>query len=292
MMPIARASSPAVSAQPIPREPTPAYEQRSTPAPARTPGYSSESRFEDARATPVALDLQSLPGAAWVNRSIESYNRVQDMRGTGVQPRSAFPFFGPSRQAELRTVPPERQADVNAGVRGMLTEQLSRLRPEDQARLRPLVDAVGTSGFYERVAELDTGNAGAWRQMAGVQQSFAAGEANESPTTRAYSESMRLTLHATAVLQFAGATGRVLPRNEHTQFIRNHATAFHENGGSFTNLPIGVSGAFKVLRNTPLSMAQHLPSLLGAAVDPMGDRDTRTAAEMVRRSRAQVIDGR
>ncbi|NBD13204.1 hypothetical protein [Corallococcus silvisoli] len=292
MLPIARNPSPAISARPVPREPAPAYVQQSTPAPTRTPGYSSESRFEDARARPVALDLQSLPGAAWVNRTLDSYNRVQEMRSTGVQPRSAFPFYGPTRQAELRTVPPERQADVNARVRGMLDEQLSRLRPEDQQRLRPLVDAVGTPGFYERVAELDTGNAGAWRQMAGVQQSFAAGEANESPTTRAYSESMRLTLHATAVLQFAGATGRVLPRDEYPQFIRNHATAFHENGGSFTNLPIGVSGAMEVLRNTPLAMAPHLPSLLGAAIDPLGDRDTRTAAEMVRQARAQVIDGR
>lgn len=292
MTTIARAPSPALSARPIPREPTPAYVQQSTPAPTRTPGYSSESRFEDARATPVALDLQSLPGAAWVNRTIDGYNRVQDMRGTGVQPRSAFPFFGPTRQAELRTVPPERQADVNANVRGMLNEQLSRLRPEDQARLRPLVEAVGTPRFYERVAELDTGNAAAWRQMAGVQRGFAEGEATESPTTRAYSESMRLTLHATAVLQFAGATGRILPRDEYTQFIRNHATAFHENGGSLTNLPIGVRGAIEVLRNTPLAMAQHLPSLAGATFSAVSDRDTRTAAEMVRRARAQVIDGR
>ncbi|MDX2015396.1 MAG: hypothetical protein SFW67_34715 [Myxococcaceae bacterium] len=204
---------------------------------------------------------------------LEATRRLMD---TGVQlPR------GPadSRGAEFRTVPTHHQESVARVVRRELEAKLEAYSPHVARELAPLVRDVGSPSFYRTMGRFDRDHRGAWLEMAQVQRSFADAEPGYDGRTRAYSESMRLTLHATAVLHRATSTG-----NQYETFIRNHVTAFRENGGSFGNLRIGLSGSAEVLRNTPLRMMQQAPTLAGAAFDE--DPFTQVAAELVRQARA------
>jgi peptidoglycan hydrolase-like protein with peptidoglycan-binding domain len=191
-----------------------------------------------------------------------------------------------TRQAELRTVPAGDQERVQGRVRRTLERKLSELSPYQRERLQPLVDSVGKPDFYNKLAMIDPSHASGWRQMAGVQAAFAGAESGYDPQTRAYSESMRLTLHTTAVLQLA--SDPQMGRDHYDDFIAAHVTAFRENGGWFTNLKIGMEGSFEVLRNTPWAMAANAGTLVGAVDND--DPSARTGAEIVRRARADVID--
>lgn len=188
-----------------------------------------------------------------------------------------------TRGAEFRTVPAGRQDSVAVAVRRQLGEKLEAYSPAVARELAPLVRDVGTPHFYKSMARFDPANRAQWLEMVKVQRQFADAEPGYDARTRAYSESMRLTLHGTAVLHRGTSSG-----NQYETFIRNHVTAFRENGGWFGNLQLGASGSGEVLANTPMRMGRELPTLLGASFDE--DPHTQVAAEMVRQARAPYVD--
>lgn len=114
--------------------------------------------------------------------------------------------------------------------------------------------AVGDDMFYSIVAELDRPNAAGWLEMVSVQADFAAGEPSYDRETRAYSESMRLTLHWSLVFLFESP--QELNRARRSSggifgyFVRLHPTAFKANGACTLN-PIGMA---EVMFNTRGSM--------------------------------------
>ncbi len=94
--------------------------------------------------------------------------------------------------------------------------------------------AVGHPMFYSIVSELDPSNAAAWLQMVDVQGTFEAGEDSYMPRGRAYSESMRHTLHWSIVFIFEDP--QLLARAQASEgglmgyFVRLHPVAFKANG--------------------------------------------------------------
>jgi hypothetical protein len=161
-----------------------------------------------------------------------------------------------------------------------------RLPAVRRAQVDALLVAVGSSRFYEVVAKVDPHHARAWNSMARVQQRFAAAEPKYDAPTRAYSESMRLTLQAALIEHFvdpAPLDGKHLYR----RFLELHPTAFHQNGGWVDNLQIPVKGALEVLRATPLRMALETPKLLHGAHTE--DAPTVRAAEWVRQARRAAL---
>ncbi|MDP3499129.1 MAG: hypothetical protein Q8S33_02300 [Myxococcales bacterium] len=188
-----------------------------------------------------------------------------------------------TRSAEFRNVPQARQDSVNRNVQDQLLEKLDAYSPHVRRELAPLVRDVGTPHFYKSMARFDRDNRAQWVEMAKVQKGFADAEPGYNSKTRAYSESMRLTLHSTAVLHRATSSGE-----QYSGFIQNHVTAFRENGGWFSNLKLDGRGAAGVMRNTPAQMARELPQLARG----LGEEDphTQAAAEMVRRARDLYAD--
>lgn len=99
--------------------------------------------------------------------------------------------------------------------------------------------AVGNPMFYSIVAELDPANAGAWLQMVTVQETFHDGEGYYLGPGRAYSESMRHTLHWSIVFTFEDAA--LLARAQASDgglmgyFVRLHPAAFKANGACSLN---------------------------------------------------------
>jgi len=94
--------------------------------------------------------------------------------------------------------------------------------------------AIGHPMFYSIVAELDPSNAGAWLQMVDVQGTFEAGEGSYMTRGRAYSESMRHTLHWSILFIFEDP--QLLARAQASEgglmgyFVRLHPVAFKANG--------------------------------------------------------------
>jgi hypothetical protein len=250
-------------------------------APAAAPtGFSDESSFEPAQRSRA---LPELNPSLTPSQQIETVRRStlpEDLRGPADKP-----------QAEYRTVPQDQQRLVDMEVKARLQSDVdARNLPADQrAKLQSAIDAVGTPDFYKQVAQLDPKNASAWNDMAGVQQGFKDGEPGYDPKTRAYSESMRLTLHAAAVEHLANPSARD-GADLYSHFIRLHTTAFDQNGGWLTNNQLGLSGAKNVLTNTPLSMATNAHNLLYGTFQNT-DQLTARAADVVRQSRWSVING-
>lgn len=94
--------------------------------------------------------------------------------------------------------------------------------------LRSLEAAIGSDGFYTRVAKLDPKNAAKWKTMVKVQQRFKLAEPTyRTDTARTYSESNRETLHR--------VTLKLLERKKpgddlYRAFVELHPALFTENG--------------------------------------------------------------
>jgi hypothetical protein len=135
------------------------------------------------------------------------------------------------------------------------------LSPPLRAEARRLIDGIGSPTFYDVVATIDPKDASGWREMGRVQRTFRAAEPRFDARTRAYSESMRLTLHAAVILHLVDptlqldASGRRRPLFE--SFLELHVTAFRENGGWFGHMEIPWSGAASVVGHTRLSVLAH-----------------------------------
>jgi hypothetical protein len=189
--------------------------------------------------------------------------------------------------AEFATVPPTKQAKVTQGVQRALQAQLAgTVDPERQAAVKDLLAHVGQPDFYETVAKYDPSSAAKWKSMAQVQRQFAKAEPGYDPKTRAYSESMRLTLHASVVQHFADPkTNQGMPLFE--RFIKLHPTAFHQNGGWVDNLQIPLAGALQVAQATPAEMWLNTEGLAEGSF--ITDAPTIRAAELVRAARREAI---
>lgn len=190
--------------------------------------------------------------------------------------------------AEFTPVPANKQAKVAEGVKTALTALLEGVPKQRQAAVKELVAHVGSPDSYDTLAKLDPKSARQWTEMATVQRKFAAVEPRYDAKTRAYSESMRLTLHASVIQHFAAPeTNRGMTLHE--RFIALHPTAFHQNGGWVDNLQIPLSGALQVAEATPAEMWLHSGALLRGSF--ITDAPTIAAAQVVRDARRGALQG-
>ncbi len=185
--------------------------------------------------------------------------------------------------AEFRTVPAARQAKVTAALRQTLSAQLS-----SSPAVKDLTAHVGAPDFYDTLAKYDPKCAAQWHEMAKVQREFAAAEPKYDAKTRAYSESMRLTLHA-AVLQHFAAPETNHGLSLYDRFIALHPTAFHQNGGWVDNLQIPLAGALAVAEATPGEMWLNAAGLFQGSF--ITDAPTIQAAQWVREARRAALGG-
>ncbi len=191
--------------------------------------------------------------------------------------------------AEFTPVPASKQVKVRQGVQAALIAQLEGHVPRArQAAVQQLVGRVGQPDFYDTLAKLDPGHAREWTEMGRVQRQFAAVEPKYDAKTLAYSQSMRLTLHASVVQHFAAPKtnqGVAL----YDRFIALHPTAFHQNGGWVDNLQIPAAGAMAVAQATPAEMWLHAAGLFQGSF--ITDAPTVTAAQLVRDARLNALSG-
>lgn len=163
---------------------------------------------------------------------------------------------------------------VVADLRDIIRRQLGL--PAPTPRLAGMLAALGTPGFYDLLAAIDVEAAGDWLEMGRVQRQFAAAERGFDAATRAYSESMRLTLHAAVIAYLADPSLRG-DASLFERFLELHVSAFRENGGWLDNLQIPRGGAFAVLDATRPTMALYAVDLLQGALasDPVAVRAAR-----------------
>jgi hypothetical protein len=186
------------------------------------------------------------------------------------KPKSPCAVFTP--------VPAARQDKVINSLRSTLTRSLSDIAPGRKAEVTELLTHLGQPDFYNVLAKLDPQSASSWNEMARTQQKFGAAEPGYDDTTRAYSESMRLTLHASVIAHFA-----------QPESIALHSTAFHQNGGWVDNLHIPLTGALAVVHAMPVAMWAHLACVgLGST---KADALTVAAAQQVRDARRSAVSG-
>jgi len=254
------------------------------PAGQKPAGYSGESSFTPADGSKPPVEFKPPTFGEQMQMRADNTKAAEAMQKAGVQPPEGDVT---QRSAQLGTVPADKQPVVASRVRRMLDEKLSKLDDFHRAQLEPLKKAVGTPDFYKQAAKLDPAHADDWNKMADVQKQFAAAEPGYDAKTRAYSESMRLTLQAGAVMQFASDPNHTT--DKFSNFIAGHVTAFRENGGWLTNNKIGAGNSASVLWHTPSSMYPNIGTLTGAAWSGNDDVSMRTSAEMVRRARTPFV---
>jgi hypothetical protein len=187
-------------------------------------------------------------------------------------------------QSEFLPLTPQQQVRFAANLRGRVTAavQAMHVNPAEQLRLAPLIAAIGRTDFYLVAAKLDPTNADGWVRMSRAQNSFAHDERHESARTRAYSEAMRLTLHASLILHLADPAS-TKGRDLLDYFIALHNTAFRVNGGWFTNMKISIHGA-ATIANEALRNGMGLRWLFEVGKQNH-DAYTEQAGNMVRHAR-------
>lgn len=164
--------------------------------------------------------------------------------------------------------------------------------PDDEAEkkrkatLEKLKEKYGQKDFYNQLAEYDPANADKWNEMARIQQGFADAEPGYDAATRAYSESMRETLHQSTINMFedpAALNGVTSNGSDglYDWYIRMHGTAFRENGAWNSDF---LTRGMGVMTNTDPAMIWNANRLRKG----MGEEDEKAkrAAEQVRARRA------
>jgi hypothetical protein len=201
---------------------------------------------------------------------------------------AAAPRLASAPSAYFATVTPEQQPLVIALIKRSLSQHLGKIPAAKRVAIDELLANLGSANFYHHLAKFDLAQAQPWERMAKVQQAFAHEEGHWDHTTRAYSESMRLTLHAAVIMHFADPkTNQGM--SLYQRFIALHPTAFHENGGWVDNMQMPIGGAVAVAVATPKEMWAHLGGLARGAL--VHDGPTVAAAELVRRARKAVVSG-
>ena len=181
------------------------------------------------------------------------------------------------------------QRDMDKKDEKKKDDDFEKRRKETLAKLK---ESSGKSDFYNKMAEFDPKNADKWNEMAGVQERFRAGEAGYDDATRAYSESMRETLHQSTINMFEDGNGlRDVTSSSNTGlydwYIRMHGTSFSENGA--WNSDFLLRGG-SVLKNTDPRMIKNAPGLGKGMWDNYKDNKdpyAKRAAEQVRERRKE-----
>ena len=189
--------------------------------------------------------------------------------------------------AVFTPVPASRQDKVLGALRSALSRTLD-VAPGRRGAVNELISHVGQPDFYDVLARADPQSASSWHEMARTQQTFAAAEPGYDDTTRAYSESMRLTLHAAVLAHFAKPESNGKD-SLFQRFIALHGTAFHQNGGWVDNLHIPVAGALSVVHAMPMAMWNHLACVGFGSMH--ADAQTVAAAQWVRDARRAAVRG-
>ncbi|MFO0607655.1 MAG: DUF4150 domain-containing protein [Polyangiales bacterium] len=156
-----------------------------------------------------------------------------------------------------------------------------------KATLEKLKADYGKPDFYKHMAELDPANADKWNQMAEIQERFRAGESGYDAATKAYSESMRETLHQSTINMLEDPAGLRSTMGQsqtglYDWYIRMHGTAFNENGAwnsDFITRGVGVMG------NTDPRMAWNAGQLARGMWQKENDPYAKAAADAVRERR-------
>lgn len=198
-----------------------------------------------------------------------------------------FSFFTRRPHAVFSPIAASQQADVAARVQRSVATYLKAQSgagpPSASPSVSRLLAHVGDARFYDVVATLEPSHANDWREMGKVQRAFHDAEPRFDAKTRAYSESMRLTLHAALIQHVADPSDRL---ELFEMFLELHVTAFHENGGWIDNMHIGLMGALDVVKATPMEMIYHADELAEGAF--VTDAATVRAAQWVREARTTV----
>jgi hypothetical protein len=147
----------------------------------------------------------------------------------------------------------------------------------------------GQPDFYDVLAQLNAARAADWSEMARVQRTFHEAEPSFDRATRAYSESMRLTLHVATLLHVRDIADIANDRHFFERFLELHVTAFFENGAWLGNMHIAWCGALDVVGATRLTMIAHAPELIDGAFTR--DAHAVTAAQWVREARRGALAG-
>lgn len=146
--------------------------------------------------------------------------------------------------------------------------------------IRVLQQNINSPDFYRQMARFDRGSAAQWNEMAQVQARFARAEPSYNQQTRTYSESMRESLHRSAIELYR----QNRPGQVYDDFIAIHPALFYANG-AFSLNPVDQA---RVLGNTHGNMANR--RVLGEIFDgtmqaqnyaPLANQ----VAEQTRRSR-------
>jgi hypothetical protein len=165
---------------------------------------------------------------------------------------------------------------------------LTKAEEEEERRKRTLErlrEQYGKDKFYDQLAEYDPQHADWWRQMSGVQQQYHAAEAGYDAATRAYSESMRETLHQSTINLFENpaALSQVNANGSsglYDWYVGMHRTAFDQNGAWNSDF---IARGTSIARVTPMAMYTNAGRLVtGDSNDP----HAKAAAEQVRQRRA------
>jgi hypothetical protein len=185
-------------------------------------------------------------------------------------------------------VPADRQAEWIDALRAEVAAgvDVHRLPAARRKVVETLLGELGTPGFYDRVALLEPGRSSGWTSTARVQRRLAAAESTFDAATRAFCESVRLTLHAALVDCVANPRSRE-GQSLYARFIELHPTAFRQNGGWIGNLRIPLEGVLQLLGSAPLRLLLEAPRLLlgSTFVDPAAIR----GAVWVRRARRSLL---
>lgn len=156
-----------------------------------------------------------------------------------------------------------------------------------RATLERLRQHYGEPDFYKQLSEFDSQNASRWDLMADFQEKFRAAEPDYVDAARAYSESMRETLHQSMINLFEdGPALHSITQNSSTGLydwlIQIHPTAFYENGAFNADfIPLGIG----VLLHADPRIISNVPQFIQGTptTDPYAER----AAAQVRANRAQ-----
>lgn len=167
---------------------------------------------------------------------------------------------------------------------------LTKAEEEEERRkktLEKLKEQYGKDKFYDQLAEYDPQHAEWWKEMSGVQQTYHSAEAGYDAATRAYSESMRETLHQSTINLFEnpGALSQVNANGSsglYDWYVGMHQTAFAQNGAwNYDFIGRGTS----IAAVTPWAMYSNAGRLVtGDSNDP----HAKAAAEQVRKRRAEA----
>ncbi len=206
-------------------------------------------------------------------------------------PPAPPPAEPPPAEPPAANPPPAKPVFTSNGTYGRVVADPKKGPNEEEEERRKktlakLKEHYGKSDFYDQLAEYDPKHADWWKQMSGVQQTYGNAEAGYDAATRAYSESMRETLHQSTINLFEDPAGLAKVNGNGSSglydwYVGMHRTAFDQNGAWNSDFwGRGTSIGWV----TPKEMYGNASRLYNG--DP-NDPYAKAAAEEVRKRRAE-----